>query len=228
MGKPAGGWREVFGPEADEAFKAYATAHYIEQVAAAGKRAYDMPMYVNTWLRYKGKRYPGVDYPSGGATVNVFDLAATTAHAANFGQLAPLQRIIAKAAFEGRLQAVAEQPGQPKRTLHFGDWEVRVSYGAPYWGDADPILPGNADHGGRMLVVQTAADQFLLTGFSARAELVRVANDALHGQLLRVEQGRYVNGQWQFERLLNGDQTDYGLNFVREDPPVLRVTVGSY
>lgn len=305
LGKPAGTWREMFGPEADEAFNAYATAHYIEQVAAAGKRAYDMPMYVNTWLRYKGKRYPGVDYPSGGATVNVFDLwraatpsidfigtdiyttdyteftkvigqyarpdnpawvsetgfepgtapylfhvlgqggigfsvfgmdglesaekrAATTAHAANFGQLAPLQRIIAKAAYEGRLQAVAEQPGQSKRSLRFGDWEVRVSYGAPYWGDADPILPGNADHGGRLLVAQTAKEQFLLTGFSARAEFVRVANDALHGQLLRVEQGRYVNGTWQFERLLNGDQTDYGLNFVREDPPVLRVTVGTY
>ncbi len=103
-----------------------------------------------------------------------------------------------------------------------------MSYGAPYWGDADPILPGNADHGGRLLVAQTGTDQFLLTGFSARAEFARVADDALHGQLLRVEQGRYVNGEWQFERLLNGDQTDYGLNFVREDPPVLRVTVGTY
>jgi hypothetical protein len=25
-----------------------------------------------------------------------------------------------------------------------------------------------------------------------------------------------------------GDQTDYGLNFVRNSPPVLRVTVGTY
>lgn len=305
LGKPAGTWQQVFGPEADEAFNAYGTAHYIEQVAAAGKRAYAMPMYVNTWLRYKGKKFPGLDYPSGGATVNVFDLwraatpsidfigtdiytsdyneytkvigqyaradnpawvsetgfepatapylfhvlgqggigfsvfgmdglespekqAATAAHAANFGQLAPMQRLLAKAAFEGRLQAVAEQPGQPRDTLRFGDWEVRVSYGAPYWGDADPLLPGNPDHGGRLLVVQTTADQFLLTGFSARAEFVRVAADARHGQLLRVEQGRYVDGQWQFERLLNGDQTDYGLNFVRDSPPVLRVTVGTY
>ncbi|SEL15671.1 Beta-galactosidase GanA [Pseudoxanthomonas sp. GM95] len=305
LGKPAGSWQQVFGPEADEAFNAYGTAHYIEQVAAAGKQAYPLPMYVNTWLRYKGKKFPGLDYPSGGATVNVFDLwraatpsidfigtdiytsdyneytkvisqyarpdnpawvsetgfepatvpylfhvlgqggigfsvfgmdgadspqkqTATAAHAANFGQLAPMQRILAKAAFEGRLQAVAEQPGQPQRTLRFGDWEVRVSYGAPYWGDADPILSGNADHDGRLLVVQTAADQFLLTGFAARAEFARVANDDLHGQLLRVELGHYVDGQWQFERLLNGDQTDYGLNFVRTDPPVLRVTVGTY
>lgn len=305
LGKPAGTWQQVFGSDAEEAFNAYATAHYIEQVAAAGKQVYPLPMYVNTWLRYKGKKYPGLDYPSGGATVNVFELwraaspsidfigtdiytndyneytkvigqyaradnpawvsetgfepatapylfhvlgqggigfsvfgvdgadspekeAASAAHAANFGLLAPMQRILAKAAFEGRLQAVAEQPGQPRRTLRFGDWEVRVSYGAPAWGDADPILPGNSDHAGRLLVVQTAPEQFLLTGFAARAELARVADDGRHGQLLRVEQGRYQDGQWRFERLLNGDQTDYGLNFGRKDPPVLRVTVGTY
>lgn len=189
LGKPAGSWQQLFGAEAAEAFNAHATAAYIEQVAAAGKRAYPLPLYVNTWLRYKGKRYPGMDYPSGGATVNVFALwraatpsidfigtdiytsdygeytkvigqyarpdnpawvsetgfeaatapylfhvlgqggigfsvfgidgnpdseanrAAIAAHAANFRQLAPLQRLIAQANLDGRLQAVAEQPG---------------------------------------------------------------------------------------------------------------------
>lgn len=74
LGKPQGSWQQLFGAEAAEAFNAYATAAYIEQVAAAGKRVYRLPLYVNTWLRYKGKRYPGMDYPSGGATVNVFAL----------------------------------------------------------------------------------------------------------------------------------------------------------
>ncbi|HBK45009.1 MAG TPA: hypothetical protein DDZ67_00950 [Xanthomonadaceae bacterium] len=306
LGKPAGSWQQLFGAQAAEAFNAYGTAAYIEQVAAAGKREYPLPLYVNTWLRYKGKRFPGLDYPSGGATANVFELwraatpsidfigtdiytsdyneytkvigqyarpdnpawvsetgfeaatapylfhvlgqggigfsvfgiddnadtpanrAAIAAHAANFAQLAPLQRILAKAAFEGRLQALAEQPGQPLRTLHFGHWQARVSFGAPYWGDAPAILPGSDDHAGRLLVVQTGPEQFLVTGFAARVEFVREAADNRHGQLLRVEQGRYVDGRWRFERLLNGDQTDYGLNFVRDDPPVLRVTVGTY
>lgn len=74
LGKPQGSWQQLFGAEAAEAFNAHATAAYIEQVAAAGRRAYPLPLYVNTWLRYKGKRYPGMDYPSGGATVNVFAL----------------------------------------------------------------------------------------------------------------------------------------------------------
>ncbi|PPT33402.1 hypothetical protein XaCFBP7622_01680 [Xanthomonas arboricola] len=311
LGKPQGSWQQLFGAEAAEAFNAHATAAYIEQVAAAGRRAYPLPLYVNTWLRYKGKRYPGMDYPSGGATVNVFALwraatpsidfigtdiytsdyneytkvigqyarpdnpawvsetgfeaatapylfhvlgqggigfsvfgmdgnpdsaanrAAIAAHAANFKLLAPLQRLIARAAFDGRLQAVAEQPGAPQRTLRFGDWQARVSFGAPLWGDAPAILPGNDDHAGRLLVAQLGPEEFLVTGMAARIEFFREAADTRHGQLLRVEQGRYVDGRWQVERQLNGDQTDYGLNFGRVDaagevPVVLRVRVGTY
>lgn len=68
---------------------------------------------------------------------------------------------------------------------------------------------------------------------AARIEFFREAADTRHGQLLRVEQGRYVNGRWQVERQLNGDQTDYGLNVGRVDaagevPVVLRVRVGTY
>ncbi len=311
LGKPQGSWQQLFGAEAAEAFNAYATAAYIEQVAAAGKRVYPLPFYVNTWLRYKGKRYPGMDYPSGGATVNVFALwraatpsidfigtdiytsdyteytkvvgqyarpdnpawvsetgfeaatapylfhvlgqggvgfsvfgmdgnpdseanrAAVAAHAANFTLLAPMQRILAQAAFDGRLQAVAEQPGAPQRTLRFGEWEAKVSFGAPMWGDAPPILPGNDDHAGRLLVAQLGPEEFLVTGMAARIGFFRDAADTRHGQLLRVEQGRYVDGRWQMERQLNGDQTDYGLNFGRVDatgnvPVVLRVRVGTY
>ncbi|CAD2260105.1 DUF5597 domain-containing protein [Xanthomonas arboricola] len=311
LGKPQGSWQQLFGAEAAEAFNAHATAAYIEQVAAAGRRAYPLPLYVNTWLRYKGKRYPGMDYPSGGATVNVFALwraatpsidfigtdiytsdyneytkvigqyarpdnpawvsetgfeaatapylfhvlgqggigfsvfgmdgnpdsaanrAAIAAHAANFKLLAPMQRVIAQAAFDGRLQAVAEQPGAPQRTLRFGDWQARVSFGAPLWGDAPAILPGNDDHAGRLLVAQLGPEEFLVTGMAARIEFFREAADTRHGQLLRVEQGRYVNGRWQVERQLNGDQTDYGLNVGRVDaagevPVVLRVRVGTY
>ncbi|MBB4153612.1 hypothetical protein GGQ80_001514 [Sphingomonas jinjuensis] len=75
LGKPVGqDWRTTFGADADEAFAAWATARYIDAVAAAGKAAYPLPVYVNTWLRYKDKKYPGIDYPSGGAVWTMFDL----------------------------------------------------------------------------------------------------------------------------------------------------------
>lgn len=92
-----------------------------------------------------------------------------------------------------------------------------MSFGAPLWGDAPAILPGNDDHAGRLLVAQLGPEEFLVTGTAARIEFFRSAADTRHGQLLQVEQGRYVDGRWQMERQLNGDQTDYGLNFGRTD-----------
>src|ERR1039458_9008896 len=40
-------WQEVFGPDADVCFHNWAVAKYIGQVAAAGKAAYSLPLYVN-------------------------------------------------------------------------------------------------------------------------------------------------------------------------------------
>jgi beta-galactosidase GanA len=50
--------------QAEERFMARAYARYVEQVAAAGKAAYPLPMYVNAALPRPG-RAPG-DYPSAG------------------------------------------------------------------------------------------------------------------------------------------------------------------
>ncbi len=59
-----GTWKDVFGREAGEMFMAYYYAAAVEQIAAAGKRVYDLPMYVNAWLN----QFPDVpgNYPSGG------------------------------------------------------------------------------------------------------------------------------------------------------------------
>jgi hypothetical protein len=42
-----------------------------------------------------------------------------------------------------------------------------------------------------------------------------------------VEEGAYVDGKWQFRRIWNGDQTDYGLNFTTK-PQVLRVKLMTF
>ena len=53
MGKPAGqgNWTQTFGPNADHFFSAWAISRYIQQVAAAGKRIYPLPLYVNAALK---------------------------------------------------------------------------------------------------------------------------------------------------------------------------------
>ena len=63
--KTSGTWAEVFGDNvhADEIFMAWHYARYIQTVAARGKQAYDIPMYVNTWLAGEDTT-PG-NFPSG-------------------------------------------------------------------------------------------------------------------------------------------------------------------
>lgn len=85
-----GTWTEVFGsdtPRVSELFQAYHYAKYLDEVAAAGKKAYDIPLYANVWMNYVGfdstahlvatpvggGGLPG-DYPSGGAVSNVLDV----------------------------------------------------------------------------------------------------------------------------------------------------------
>jgi hypothetical protein len=81
-------WIDHFGGSqyTDELFMAYHYAVYLERVAAAGKKAYPLPLYTNVWQNYMGddgeNAFPAVvgggggpgDYPSGGAITNVLDI----------------------------------------------------------------------------------------------------------------------------------------------------------
>jgi beta-galactosidase GanA len=73
-GKTSGTWEEVLGPgsAAEEAFMAWNYARYADNVAAAGKAEYPIPMYVNAWLNDATSK-PG-DYPSGCPEAHVMDI----------------------------------------------------------------------------------------------------------------------------------------------------------
>jgi beta-galactosidase GanA len=71
VNSPSANWQQVFGDDADVFFNAWSVAHYIGQVAAAGKAVYPLPLYVNAAL--KSPTAPGspCHYECGGATDNV-------------------------------------------------------------------------------------------------------------------------------------------------------------
>ena len=73
--RTSGTWSEVFGasPAADEAFMAWHYARYLDRVAAAGKREYPLPMFVNTWIVQPQDKGPG-DFPSGGPQAQSHDI----------------------------------------------------------------------------------------------------------------------------------------------------------
>ena len=74
LGKQPGTWRQVFGDDADETFQAWYIADYIEQVAAAGKAEYPLPLYVNAALRDPFHPGKAPSYESGAPTDNNIDL----------------------------------------------------------------------------------------------------------------------------------------------------------
>ncbi len=70
----SGNWEEVFGksPVADEVFMAWYFGRYVGDIAQAGKRIYDIPLYLNAALNAPGRK-PG-EYPSAGPLPHVMDV----------------------------------------------------------------------------------------------------------------------------------------------------------
>jgi beta-galactosidase GanA len=306
-----GTWSQVFGKDADEFFHAWYVASFVDQVAAAGKAEYPLPLYANAALRDAFNYQDPMTYSSGGPTWNVLDVwkAATSSidvigpdiydtgyafylrtieqysrpdnplfvpetgnkleyaryfftvighHAigfspfgldltgysnfplgaqtvdaeslATFGQnyrlVGPMMREIARASFEGKLWGASEPTDTHEQTIALGQrWQLAVSYGRPQFGNEAP--KGNPTPSGGVLVAELAPDEFLVCGFHARVNFQRAQKEGGRFLVDRVEEGRYEDGKWVFERVWNGDQTDWGLNFTSA-PQVLRVRLAGY
>ncbi len=310
-GRKAGTWADVFGKDAAEFSYAWAIARYIEQVAAAGKAVYDLPMYANVALRDPFHPGPPGSYSSGGPTDNVLAiwraaapaldliapdiylpeyakytsvldryaradnplLVAETGNAAPYARyvfaalghgaigfspfgmdytgysnwplgaqrvdadtiapfaldyalLRPIAALVAQAGYAGHVWGASEPEQVHTQQLDLGGWVADVAYGLPQFGT--PEAKGNPAPRGGVLIVQLGRDDYLVAGYHARVGFRPAGRNAgRHALFERVEEGRYVAGQWQFLRVWNGDQTDYGLNLTSQ-PQWLHVKLATY
>ena len=101
-----GSWSEVFGGAAEEVFTAWHVARYVERVAAAGRAAYDVPLFTNAWIK-AGPGYRAGEYPSGGPVAGVLGVWQIAAPSIDF--LAP---DIYQATFR-EVCAAYDRPGNP-------------------------------------------------------------------------------------------------------------------
>lgn len=67
-------WRGHFGRFANEAFSAWHTARYIDRVAAAGKREYDLCCYTNVMIGENGVEESGFSYNGGSPVSRMLDV----------------------------------------------------------------------------------------------------------------------------------------------------------
>jgi hypothetical protein len=310
-------WSKTFGPDADESFAAYSTAHYIGEVAAAGKAEYALPMYCNVWFAYpvhalenRDRPSAGQEYPSGGpqqanipiwkAAAPAIDILAPDFYSDDFSlfrsivatyeradnplfipesQLGPnfgryffyalgkgaigfspfgidrsaqatqpadqvpgVERPatpadnyalfnaagdeIAQFNLEGKLQTAVEDKGAARQTIHFATTDAVASFGFPQPDGTYP--PGTPTQQGRAVVAQLGPLEFLVSGFDVSVSFTLPAavlqqTPNLQLEILRAKEGQYVDGVWQTTRILNGDQTDRGLNFRGSNPPLVRI-----
>ncbi len=170
-----------------------------------------------------------VNYPLGAKEL---DDATIDAFAAKYRLLAPAARGWARVAFEHPVWGAAKMDDAADQTTSFGRWKVTVQYDQWQFGERDWtwIKTGPAPTTGKpvggALVAQLGPDQFLLTGSDVRLRVDDASGG--NGMMLRVEEGHFdAQGNWVFERVWNGDQTDYGLNLTAT-PVWLKVTMGTW
>ena len=142
----------------------------------------------------------------------------------NFMLLDGINEQVARLNFEGKLQTAVEERGAERQTLRFDGAEAIVSFGFPQHDGVVP--PGSAERQGRVLVAQLGPLEFLVVGFDASVSFRLGAADTAKNrqiEILQAEEGSYVNGTWTSTRILNGDETDRGLNFHGGVQPVARI-----
>ncbi len=107
-----------------------------------------------------------------------------------------------------------------------GDWTAEITYGRPAFWIEPP--KGNSPASGGAVIAELGKDEYLVVGYHARVSFS--PSKELVGEQYtfeRVEEGHFDDGEWVFERVWNGDQTDWGLNFI-EQPHVLKVKLATY
>ena len=139
--KTKGNWEEIFGKSiessedwkdfplyTEELFQAYHYAKYVGEVTAAGKAEYDIPMYVNNWIKQPGMGAPG-QFPSGSPQPEVLDVWRAAAPAVDL--IAPdiyanvFEWTLSQFALSGNPLFIPESKGDVARALYaFGEYDA--------------------------------------------------------------------------------------------------------
>ncbi|MGA7710909.1 MAG: DUF5597 domain-containing protein [Rhizomicrobium sp.] len=202
----------------DASFARYFFALFGNQGLAIGPFGMDLTGYSN--------------YPLGGKAT---DVSMVEPFAENYRTLGPMTREWAKLSFENNVWGAAEPDDHKAQTLNLGRWSAKFSYGQWQFGEGAMTWlgkkfdkPTSDTPSGGAMIAQLGPDEYLVIGRHVRVSFALTDTKSKeHPFMSRVEEGHYDNGKWVFERVWNGDETDYGLNFTSL-PQVLRVKLATY
>jgi hypothetical protein len=164
----------------------------------------------------------GIDHPEKAGQLD----ATWPWHARNFALIGPMDREIAELEFAGKLKTAVEEPGEATQELNLVDWQATVAFGFPQFDGRR--APGTKDAHGNVVIAQLGPSEFLVTGTDASV-IFHLPGKLpwIHSEFLSAEEGRYDNGVWKPSRLLNGDETDRGIQ-LHDGKTVVRVTLNRF
>lgn len=178
--------------------------------------------------------------------------AESIAQINGFALVGSFTQELAALQFSGKLQTAVEEDGIAQKELDFAAdgtpvamegpasapsapsnaaWRALVDFPPSYGEVAAPVSTTSDTrslHEGRAIVASLGPDEFLVAGIDCRVHFaLPVVSRGRQPQMLKVEEGHYNGATWVIDRLWNGDETDYGLNFGGKGA-LLHVILGSY
>jgi len=142
--------------------------------------------------------------------------------AQEYAMARPMMRELAKWTFEGKIKAVVEREDHAEQTIDLGSWQATVSFGT----SARRTEQANTRPIGKAMVVLLGENDFILIGSFCHFTFKPVGTNAGKAwQYLKVEEGKYENGNFKLLRVRNGDETDWGGPRFGAIPVVLHTTL---
>jgi hypothetical protein len=124
---------------------------------------------------------------------------------------------VAKLQQANAIQVAVEEDRITDLRLPFEKFESVVTFGTPKPSYGGLFGTGTKNRTGRAMIAQTAPDEFLILGFDALVRFMpRRSSEKRNAQFVWAEEGTFVNGEWKRSRLLNGDETFFGINLPAE------------
>ncbi len=120
------------------------------------------------------------------------------------------------------IKSVVETEDHTVQGIDLGAWKALVTFSS----SAGRSAQQNVQPIGKAMIVQLGENEFVLIGTLSRFTFRPLGtNSGRAWQYLKVEEGRYENGDFKLLRILNGDETDAGGPRIGATPRILRVTL---
>ena len=149
---------------------------------------------------------------------------ASTPLSLDYALLAPAASQIAKWRTEDRLYTAFEHEDHAPGEIDLGSWKALLTFNAGRRGAAPAQGVNRVPSVGKTMMVKISEDEFYAFGNNVHFTFEpqgKNAGKAWH--YLCVEEGHFENGAFVRDRILNGDQTDWGGPTINAQPQVLHI-----